>query len=56
MPTAASYASLVRNAGNISFEQDDTDKITAMTLNQAGVTSLRQQADQHIRAEKQKGE
>jgi len=41
---------------NICFEQDDTGNITAMTLNQAGITSLRQQADQTIRAEKQQGD
>ncbi|MEA5506373.1 DUF3471 domain-containing protein [Halotia wernerae UHCC 0503] len=39
---------------NISFEKDDTGNITAMTLSQAGVMSLRQQANQHIRAERQK--
>ncbi|MBD2533577.1 serine hydrolase [Nostoc flagelliforme FACHB-838] len=41
---------------NICFEQDETGNVTAMILNQTGVTSLRQQANQHIRAEKQKGE
>ena len=38
---------------SISFEKDDTGNITAMTLSQAGVTSLRPQADEQIRAEKQ---
>jgi hypothetical protein len=37
----------------ISFEKDDAGKITAMTLSQAGVTSLRPQVDEQIRAEKQ---
>ncbi|QIR37198.1 hypothetical protein HCG51_11025 [Tolypothrix sp. PCC 7910] len=41
---------------NICFELDDTGNITAMTFNQAGITSLRPQADQTIRAEKQKGD
>jgi CubicO group peptidase (beta-lactamase class C family) len=41
---------------NICFEQDNTGNITAMKLSQAGVTSLRQQTDQTIRAEKQKKE
>ena len=39
---------------SISFEKDHTGNITAMTLTQAGVTSLRQQADKQIRAERQK--
>ncbi|MDZ8105270.1 MAG: serine hydrolase domain-containing protein [Nostoc sp. DedQUE12a] len=39
---------------NICFEKDDTGSVTAMTISQAGVTSLRQQAHQNIRAEKQK--
>ncbi|MBW4686237.1 MAG: serine hydrolase [Komarekiella atlantica HA4396-MV6] len=38
---------------SISFEKDDTGNITAMTLYQAGVMSLRQQADKQIRAERQ---
>ncbi|NMG19193.1 serine hydrolase domain-containing protein [Brasilonema bromeliae] len=38
---------------SISFEKDDTGNITAMTLSQAGVMSLRQQADQQIRAQRQ---
>jgi CubicO group peptidase (beta-lactamase class C family) len=38
---------------SISFEKDDTGKIVAMTLSQAGVTSLRPQANPQIRAEKQ---
>jgi hypothetical protein len=38
---------------SICFERDDTGNITAMTLSQAGVTSLRQQADKEIRAERQ---
>jgi hypothetical protein len=38
---------------SISFEKDDTGNITAMTLCQAGVMSLRQQADKQIRAERQ---
>ncbi|MBD2244893.1 serine hydrolase [Nostoc sp. FACHB-888] len=38
---------------SICFERDDTGNITAMTLSQAGVTSLRQQADKQIRAERQ---
>lgn len=37
----------------ISFEKDDAGNITAMTLSQAGVTSLRPQVDEQIRAEKQ---
>ncbi|WP_138501531.1 serine hydrolase domain-containing protein [Nostoc sp. PA-18-2419] len=39
---------------SIFFETDDTGKISAMTLSQTGVMSLRQQADQQIRAERQK--
>jgi CubicO group peptidase (beta-lactamase class C family) len=39
---------------SISFEQDDTGNIIAMTLSQAGVTSLRPQENPQIRAEKQK--
>jgi hypothetical protein len=38
---------------SISFEKDDTGKIVAMTLSQAGVTSLRPQANPQIRAVKQ---
>ncbi|MEH2144789.1 hypothetical protein [Nostoc sp.] len=38
---------------SISFERDDTGKITAMTLSQADVMSLRQQPDKQIRAERQ---
>ncbi|MEH2179716.1 serine hydrolase domain-containing protein [Nostoc sp.] len=38
---------------SISFEKDDTGKITAMTLSQAGVMSLRPQPDKQIRAERQ---
>lgn len=38
---------------SICFERDDTGNITAMTLSQTGVTSLRQQADKQIRAERQ---
>ncbi len=34
------------------FEKDDTGNIIAMTLSQAGVMSLRQQADKQIRAER----
>ena len=37
---------------SISFERDDTGNITAMTLSQAGVMSLRPQADKQIRAER----
>lgn len=36
---------------NIIFEKDDTDKITAMTISQAGVTNLRP-TNQQIRAER----
>ncbi|MDF5709595.1 MAG: serine hydrolase [Nostoc sp. S4] len=39
---------------SIFFETDDTGKISAMTLSQAGVMSLRQQTDRQIRAERQK--
>ncbi len=38
---------------SISFEKDDIGNIVAMTFSQAGVTSLRPQADQQIRAERQ---
>lgn len=37
---------------SISFEKDGTGNIVAMTLSQAGVTSLRPQADKQIRAER----
>ena len=39
---------------SISFEKDDTGHIVAMTLSQAGVMSLRSQADKQIRAERQR--
>jgi CubicO group peptidase (beta-lactamase class C family) len=38
---------------SISFEKDDTGNIVAMTLSQAGVMSLRPQADKQIRAHRQ---
>lgn len=39
---------------SICFEKNDTGNIVAMTLSQAGVTSLSTQANPQIRAEKQK--
>jgi CubicO group peptidase (beta-lactamase class C family) len=45
------FAKLVNTS--ISFEKDDAGNITAMMLSQAGVTSLRPQADKQIRAERQ---
>lgn len=38
---------------SISFEKDDTSSIVAVILSQAGVMSLRSQADKQIRAERQ---